>query len=187
MISTRFKRAGGIVAASALLVAGAVTAHAVDVTEADIYEDETSRYDGWHQGDPNGQDSYRVTWQGLNLGYNGQAQVINGLVNKNQPGIEVGEEELLDLITSSEFEVVDGAVHHQVAIFYYPDANGTKEFSTLRPVNAAGPGTATFAAGDEWQGSRGLSAAPLEDIIADLFEQNERVELLSYGVLALDD
>src|SRR5690625_5545967 len=90
MISRRFKRVAGIVGASALLVAGATTAQAVGASDIG------DGYFGWHQSEENGDNSFEVRWDGPYFGYNGNAEINNGLVDSGQRPAEQLEAAELD-------------------------------------------------------------------------------------------
>src|SRR5690625_2538976 len=132
------KCTGSLVAAAALVIAGASAASAATIEEvpfADINSYESDIYEGWHQEHPAGDDS--IAWSdepaGVKLGETGPAQLINGLVETNAPGEAVGVDELIDLIRGASVEVEEGVVSFQVGLFQDADNNN---WTTLRPVDA---------------------------------------------------
>lgn len=191
MISRRFKRVAGIVGASALLVAGATTAQAIG--PGDINPDVSDGYYGWHQGDTNGQNSFEVRWDGLYFGYNGKAQIINGLVGTGErPDQQLSADQLIDQIANSGLADPQGAVFYQVALYYIPAgedvAGDVTAWTTLRPASAAAEadGQVALDVTEDWTGSGGvlgaLGPAPLADLLSALGA--EAYEVAAYGVYA---
>src|SRR5690625_3176549 len=177
MISRRFKRVAGIVGASALLVAGATTAQAIG--PGDINPDVSDGYYGWHQGDTNGQNSFEVRWDGLYFGYNGKAQIINGLVGTGErPDQQLSADQLIDQIANSGLADPQGAVFYQVALYYIPAgedvAGDVTAWTTLRPASAAAEadGQVALDVTEDWTGSGGvlgaLGPAPLADLLSEI-------------------
>jgi len=195
MISKKLKRSGGVVAATALLVSAAAVAHAEDIGPGDIRPDETN-YQGWHQGDDDGSNSFEVRWDGLHLGYNGKAQIINGLGEHGDTYAPMDRSDLESLITSAEVEIVDGDVWFQVPVFFGGDAlessQGTN-FTTLRPADSSSTGSAAYNSNDEWQTSQEISneygenaTAPLSELLDAIYEEggDAGAAPLAYGFFA---
>src|SRR5690625_4261772 len=190
MISRRFKRVAGIVGASALLVAGATTAQAIG--PGDINPDVSDGYYGWHQGDTNGQNSFEVRWDGLYFGYNGKAQIINGLVGTGErPDQQLSADQLIEEVANSGLADPQGAVFYQVALYYIPageEVDGdVTAWTTLRPANSAAEadGQVALDVSENWTGTGALGAqapAPLADLLAEL--DAEAYEVAAYGVFA---
>src|SRR5690625_1822524 len=197
MLSRILNREVRIVAAAVLFVAEATIANAENVGTGDIRADETE-YKGWHQGATGGAASFAVEWDGLHLGYNGPAQVINGLGEHGDVYPAIHQDDLNALITSAETEIVDGQVWQQLAFFYVGDELGgveptNAEFTTLRPSAGDTAGTATCSLDDTWSTSRAIGtefasseSAPLSDLLDAIYEEggDTGVALLSYGVYA---
>ncbi|KQZ09031.1 hypothetical protein ESP57_15015 [Agromyces fucosus] len=156
----------------------------VDVTAAEIRPDE-STYTGWHEGYANPTPAFGITDTGLSFGNGANSQIINGLATP------LADADLAQLITSADVEVVSGEVFYQVPITFGESAI----FTTLRPAFGAGPGTTTFALGDQWVSSKEIPAtgttaaiaantpALLGDLI-EAIEANGTVNVLAFGVLA---
>ncbi|MGW9632057.1 hypothetical protein ACWGST_15265 [Agromyces sp. NPDC055520] len=156
----------------------------VDVTAAEIRPDE-STYPGWHEGYTNAAPAFGITDEGLSLGNGANSQIINGLATP------LADADLAQLITSADVDVVSGEVFFQVPIFF-GEAN---TFTTLRPAFGAGPGTTTFALGDQWVSSKAVPATATTAAIAantpvllgdliEAIEANGTVDVLAFGVLA---
>src|SRR5690625_282821 len=132
------KRTVSLVAAAALVIAGASAASAATIEEvpfADINSYESDIYEGWHQEHPAGDDS--IAWSdepaGVQLGASGPAQLINGLGAAGFDGVETPVTALVSLIQGASVEVEEGVVSFQVGLFQGADRNN---WTTLRPVAA---------------------------------------------------
>lgn len=131
------KRTVSLVAAAALVIAGASAASAATIEEvpfADIQDfDDGVVYKGWHQEREGANDSY--DWSadpaGVRLGFNGPAQLFNGLVEAGDPGIPTNVDDLAGLIQNANVEVEVGVVSFQIGLFQ--DYERSK-WTTLRPV-----------------------------------------------------
>ncbi|MFB9308914.1 hypothetical protein BJY17_001621 [Agromyces hippuratus] len=156
----------------------------VDVTAAEIRPDESS-YTGWHEGYANATPAFEIIATGLSFGNGANSQIINGLATP------LADADLAQLITSADVEVVSGEAFFQVPITFGEAAT----FTTLRPAFGAGPGTTTFALGDEWVSSRDIPATATTAAIAantpvllgdliEAIEANGAVNVLGFGVLA---
>lgn len=194
MFSKRMKRAAGVIAASALLVAGGTAAQAI--TTDDIYPNEDTDYYGWHQGDKDGETSYEVQWDRLRLGFDGPAQIINGLVDKGEhPNAEdrLSADELIELIEDSGLDDTTGSIYYQVGMFYLPEGEADDvanlKWTTLRPATAAPESDEEFyfSAADDWTGTGDLGGIvkPLGDLVNDIGAQY--FEVVGYGVYASTD
>ncbi|MEF3403364.1 hypothetical protein [Agromyces sp. CCNWLW203] len=156
----------------------------VDVTAAEIRPDE-STYTGWHEGYANATPAFGIAPEGLSFGNGANSQIINGLA------APLADADLAQLITSADVEVVSGEAFYQVPITFGEAAT----FTTLRPAFGAGPGTTTFALGDQWVSSREIPATATTAAIAantpvllgdliEAIEANGTVNVLAFGVLA---
>lgn len=183
------KRTVSLVAAAALIIAGASAASAATIEEvpfADINSYESDIYEGWHQEHPAGDDS--IAWSdepaGVKLGETGPAQLINGLVETNAPGEAVGVDELIDLIRGASVDVAAGEVVFQIGLFVEGPGDG---WTTLRPVSA----NADLSDQETlWTDSKGFLAAPVTlEELADNAEiaEIETVYLAGFGVHAQNE
>lgn len=156
----------------------------VDVTAGEIRPDE-STYTGWHEGYANATPAFGITETGLSFGNGANSQIINGFA------APLADADLAQLITSADVEVVSGEAFYQVPITFGESAT----FTTLRPAFGAGPGTTTFALGDQWVSSKAIPgtattaaiAANAPVLLGDLIEAieaNGTVNVLAFGVLA---
>src|SRR5699024_10437983 len=109
----------------------------------------------------------------LHLGYNGKAQIINGLGEHGDTYAPMDRSDLESLITSADVEIVDGDVWFQLPIFFGGDAldgSSNTNFTTLRPADASSTGSASFGLDDEWQTSQEISNEYGKNATASLSE-----------------
>ncbi len=186
MRTRSMKRAVSLIAAAALVVAGAGAASAATVEEVpfdEIQDFGDGVYKGWHQEHRDANDSYE--WsdssEGVRLGFNGPAQLLNGLVEAGAPGIETTVDELIDLVQGASVDVAEGAVWFQIGMFQTEDRDG---WTTLRPVEAtadlSNDETLWTGTGD-WHGAN----APLSMLLEEAEEGV--VYLTGFGVHAQND
>jgi|SRR5690625_1106509 len=180
------KRAVSLIAAAALVVAGAGAASAATVEEVpfdEIQDYGADVYKGWHQERPDADDSYE--WsdspEGVRLGFNGPAQLLNGLVETGAPGIETSVDELMDLVQGASVQVANGAVSFQIGMFRTEDRG---DWTTLRPVKAnadLSDASIPWTGTGDWHGTN----LPLSELLEDAEEG--AVYLTGFGVHAEND
>jgi len=187
MRTRSMKRAVSLIAAAALVVAGAGAASAATIEEVpfdEIKDFGDDVYKGWHQEHegPNADDSYE--WsdspEGVRLGFNGPAQLLNGLVETGAPGIETTVDELTDLVQGASVDV-DGAVWFQIGMFQTENRGG---WTTLRPVEANADLSneeILWTGTGDWPETNGTLSELLDDVEDDV------VYLTGFGVHAEND
>jgi len=188
MFSKRVKRAAGVLAASALLVAGGTAAQAI--SNDDIRPDESS-YFGWHQGDPSG-GSWDVLWNGLYFGDSAQTQIINGLVDSGQRGEEqISADELIAKVENSGVGNPNGSVFYQIAMYVVPEGadDADAEWTTIRNRDALtdGEGIVDLDPTADWTGTGlagGVTPGALGEVLDAAFGEGAVYEVVGYGVLA---
>ena len=146
------------------------------VDASDIGPDE-SNYEGWHDGAEAG--GTFATVEGahgatLGLEVTGKAQILNGF----------GDEQFLngglEFANGMSIEVTPGgdAVFAQVPVFYYPDGNAERQFTTLRAeVTPAG-----FTPETVWTNSGTVAGiAGKSGTIADYIDAMGQHDVIGYG------
>lgn len=126
------------------------------VHENDIRPDETT-YPGWHQGAKDGAQNYQVRNDGLQL--TDKAQVIYGY-DESDFAAERPNLALDKALENASYTVEKGQTWFQVPLRFDYVQGEDPRFTTLRPVEPAGPGEHVIELTDMWRSSRPFMDIP---------------------------